>query len=98
MHCRYCNSDNSATNAFCGACGKPLGLACKACGHLNRPNSHFCGSCSAPLSVPTLPRSAAEQALRALSASGGERKHLTVIFAAISNSTALIDHTDPEEA
>ena len=36
--------------------------------------------------------------LRALAASGGERKNLTVIFADISNSTSLIDRTDPEDA
>jgi adenylate cyclase len=36
--------------------------------------------------------------LRALSASGGERKRLTVIFADISNSTGLIDRIDPEDA
>jgi adenylate cyclase len=30
--------------------------------------------------------------------SGGERKHLTVAFADISNSTGLINHVDPEDA
>jgi class 3 adenylate cyclase/tetratricopeptide (TPR) repeat protein len=98
MHCQYCNSDNSATNAFCEACGKPLGPACSACGHINRPNSHFCGNCSAPLGSAAPPRPSAEEVLRVLSASGGERKRLTVIFADISNSTGLIDRADPEDA
>ena len=98
MHCRYCDNDNSATNAFCDACGKPLGAGCSICGHINRPNSHFCGNCSAPLGAVTSPRPSAEEVLRVLSASGGERKHLTVIFADISNSTGLIDHIDPEDA
>jgi class 3 adenylate cyclase/tetratricopeptide (TPR) repeat protein len=98
MLCRYCNSDNSATNAFCETCGKPLGIACAACGHINRPSSHFCGNCSAPLAVAPSHRPTAEEVLRALSVSGGERKHLTVIFADISNSTGLIDRIDPEDA
>jgi class 3 adenylate cyclase/tetratricopeptide (TPR) repeat protein len=98
MHCRYCDSDNSATNTFCEACGKPLGQACAACGHINRPNSHFCGSCSLPLTSAASLRPATEEVLRVLSASGGERKHLTVVFADISNSTGLIDHSDPEDA
>jgi class 3 adenylate cyclase/tetratricopeptide (TPR) repeat protein len=98
MHCRYCESDNSATNAFCEACGKPLGPVCAACGHINRPNSHFCGNCSAPLGSAASPRPSAEEVLRVLSASGGERKRLTVIFADISNSTGLIDRSDPEDA
>src|SRR5262245_4335127 len=36
--------------------------------------------------------------LRALSAAGGERKWLTVLFADVKNSTALIDADDPEVA
>lgn len=97
MLCRYCNSDNGATNAFCETCGKPLGIACTACGHLNRPNSQFCGNCSSPLAPPSS-RPTVEEVLRTLSVTGGERKHLTVIFADISNSTRLIDHIDPEDA
>jgi predicted ATPase/class 3 adenylate cyclase len=100
MHCRYCDSDNSATNAFCEACGKPLEAACTVCGHINRPGSHFCGNCSAPLNPAATapPRPSADEMLRALSASGGERKRLTVIFADIHNSTGLIDNADPEDA
>jgi class 3 adenylate cyclase/tetratricopeptide (TPR) repeat protein len=98
MHCRHCDSDNSATNAFCEACGKPLEAVCTACGNINRPGSHFCGRCSAPLGPAASARPSAEEVLRALSASGGERKRLTVMFADISNSTGLIDRSDPEDA
>ena len=98
MHCRHCDSDNSATNAFCEACGKPLEAVCMACGHINRPSSHFCGRCSAPLGPAASARPSAEEVLRPLSASGGERKRLTVIFADICNSTGLIDQSDPEDA
>jgi class 3 adenylate cyclase/tetratricopeptide (TPR) repeat protein len=97
MLCRYCNSDNSATNAFCETCGKPLGIVCAACNHLNRPNSLFCGNCATPLAARSS-RPTTEEVLRVLSISGGERKHLTVVFADISNSTSLIDDTDPEDA
>jgi class 3 adenylate cyclase/tetratricopeptide (TPR) repeat protein len=98
MHCRHCDSDNSATNAFCEACGKPLEAVCPACGHINRPGSNFCGKCSATLGQTASARPSAEKVLRALSASGGERKRLTVMFADISNSTGLIDRSDPEDA
>jgi class 3 adenylate cyclase/tetratricopeptide (TPR) repeat protein len=98
MHCRHCDSDNSATNAFCEACGKPLEAVCAACGHINRPDSHFCGRCSASLGPAASVRTSADDMLRALSASGGERKRLSVIFADIHNSTALIDRSDPEDA
>ncbi len=36
--------------------------------------------------------------MRALSVTGGERKHLTIFFADISNSTGLIQFPDPEDA
>lgn len=98
MLCRHCNSDNGATNAFCERCGKPLGVACVACGHLNRPNSRFCGKCSASLGTAAPNRPSANEMLRVLSAKGGERKHLTMMFADISNSTTLIGHVDPEDA
>jgi class 3 adenylate cyclase/tetratricopeptide (TPR) repeat protein len=98
MLCRYCNIDNSAMNGFCEGCGKPLGLACVACGHINRPNSQFCGNCSAALAPAPSSRPTAGEMLRALSVSGGERKHLTVSFADIRNSTSLIDNIDPEDA
>src|SRR5579871_1608673 len=99
MFCRYCNSENSPTNAFCESCGKPFGIVCAACGHLNRLNSQFCGNCSAPLTVvPSSHRPIAGDMLRALSASGGERKNLTVSFADISDSTRLIAQSDPEDA
>jgi predicted ATPase/class 3 adenylate cyclase len=98
MLCRYCDSDNSATSAFCSACGKPLGLACIACGHVNRPDSRFCGKCSKPLE-PAAPISRpGAEILKALSVSGGERKRLTLLFADIVNSTGLIERYDPEDA
>jgi len=98
MLCRNCNSDNSATNAFCDECGKPLGTVCAGCGHLNRADSRYCGSCSAPLGAAVSQRPSTSEAFRLLSAKGGERKHLTIVFADISNSTSLIDHADPEDA
>jgi class 3 adenylate cyclase/tetratricopeptide (TPR) repeat protein len=98
MFCPYCDSDNGPTNAFCDMCGKSLGGACSACGHLNRANSRFCGNCSAPLGTATAHRPPPDEMLRLLSARGGERKQLTIVFADISNSTSLIDQVDPEDA
>jgi adenylate cyclase len=98
MLCPYCHHDNSSTNAFCTRCGKPLGLACIACGHLNQLDSRFCGKCSQPLPSAETPPSLGDEVLRSLSASGGERKRLTLVFADISNSTSLIERSDPEDA
>jgi class 3 adenylate cyclase/tetratricopeptide (TPR) repeat protein/nucleoside-triphosphatase THEP1 len=98
MHCPHCGGDNSTASAFCDACGAPLGQTCAACGHQNRPGSRFCARCSKPLALSAPPRLSSEQLLRSLSASGGERKRLTVLFADIRNSTGLIERIDPEQA
>lgn len=99
MHCPHCGRDNSSASAFCDACGAPLGPICAACGHPNRPGSRFCARCSKPLaSLATTPSQFSDQLLHSLSASGGERKRLTVLFADIRNSTGLIERIDPEQA
>jgi len=96
MLCRSCHAENNPADAYCTACGRPLESSCPRCGHVNRPDSRFCGKCSAPLDRPFL--SLVDEALRALSASGGERKRLTLLFADIVESTRLIGNRDPEDA
>jgi class 3 adenylate cyclase/tetratricopeptide (TPR) repeat protein len=98
MECPRCGSANTATNAFCEACGTPLELTCGACGNANRADSHFCGKCGSPLPSSTTVSPSSADLLRALTASGGERKHLTVLFADIRDSTSLIAGVDPETA
>ena len=100
MQCAQCGNQNKAGNDYCENCGSALGIRCDTCGRFNRPHGHFCGQCGAPL----VSKSAgfdpsAQRLLRSLSSKGGERKHLTVLFADIGNSTSLIDSLgDPELA
>ena len=98
MQCPHCGRDNSDTNSFCGGCGAPLGPKCMACGHANQIGSRFCVNCGNPISTSATPSEASDQLLRSLSARGGERKRLTVLFADIRNSTGLIATIDPEQA
>lgn len=99
MQCLRCSYENKAANEYCDGCGALLGVACRACGHFNPPNSRFCGQCSAALELRA--GRTADQSwqhhLKSLSAKGGERKRLTVLFADICNSTGLISGLgDPE--
>jgi predicted ATPase/class 3 adenylate cyclase len=98
MLCRYCDSANSAANVFCATCGKALGPVCAACGHANRPDSPYCAKCSEPLEPPSSDAHRGDIVLQALSASGGERKRLTLVFADIVNPTGLTHRRDPEDA
>jgi class 3 adenylate cyclase/tetratricopeptide (TPR) repeat protein len=84
---------------------------CNYCGFLMEPAARFCGGCGRPRSrssdtVPhtlsflqsNIPADLADRILRSGGAMLGERKHVTVIFADVRDSTALIDQLDPEEA
>src|SRR6516165_7680387 len=99
MQCLRCGRQNKATNEYCEGCGAALGIECSACHHLNGPTARFCGRCSAALK-PAAPQPVDlswQQVLTSLSAKGGERKGLTILFADICNSTGLIDSLgDPE--
>lgn len=99
MQCARCGGENKASNDYCEGCGAPLGIKCDACSHINGATSRFCGRCSAPLTLAASgsPDQSSQRILRSLSKKGGERKHLTLLFADIRNSTSLIDSLgDPE--
>jgi class 3 adenylate cyclase/tetratricopeptide (TPR) repeat protein len=98
MLCPHCGRDNSDTSSFCGGCGAPVGPKCIACGQVNRADSRFCAGCGQPLTPSAIPSQASDELFRSLTASGGERKRLTILFADIRNSTELIATVDPEEA
>jgi class 3 adenylate cyclase/tetratricopeptide (TPR) repeat protein len=97
MQCPRCSGDNSATSSFCDACGAPLNRTCAACGHINRAGSRFCGQCGARFTPSAAEVSQSSVDLLPSSDVGvEERKHVTVLFADISNSTSLIQDMDPE--
>ncbi|MEW6645429.1 MAG: adenylate/guanylate cyclase domain-containing protein [Pseudomonadota bacterium] len=75
------------------------------------PSVRFCGGCGRPKTLPSafghhaqtflqssVPAGLARHIQRSGNAILGERKHVTVVFADILDSTALIDSLDPEEA
>jgi class 3 adenylate cyclase/tetratricopeptide (TPR) repeat protein len=88
-----------------------FGRRCSHCGFAIQPAANFCGGCgrSRTLSSATdqnaltflqskVPPQLAERILHSGGAMSGERKHVTVLFADVRGSTALIDKLDPEEA
>jgi class 3 adenylate cyclase/tetratricopeptide (TPR) repeat protein len=88
-----------------------LGRRCSHCGFEIRPTANFCGGCGRSRAFGTatdqnaltflqskVPPKLAERILHSGGAMSGERKHVTVLFADVRGSTALIDRLDPEEA
>jgi class 3 adenylate cyclase/tetratricopeptide (TPR) repeat protein len=104
MRCDTCQHENTEHANFCVNCGSTLAQTCLGCGRRSPPISRFCAHCGSSLHgeerrrpLPTgMPASA--PALNTRAARDGERKRVTVLFADIDGSTALIADLDPEEA
>ena len=107
MKCPNCKADNPVTGRFCTQCGSRLPIICPRCGEPISAEGKFCGECGADLSTVTLPQSpgdfsADEGSSRSAETtegitSGGERRHLTVLFCDIVELTALAKLLDPED-
>ena len=93
MRCPQCGHENDKGTKFCGECGARLAARCASCGASNPPSNKFCGECGASLAqevgVPRFasperytPKHLAEKILTSKSALAGERKQVTVLFAA----------------
>ncbi len=91
--CASCRRENREGATFCVGCGERLDLSCPACGARREPGERFCADCGSPLSpIAFPPEPAAEKPLR-----GEQRRHLTVLFSDLVNSTRLAGELDPED-
>jgi class 3 adenylate cyclase/tetratricopeptide (TPR) repeat protein len=110
MTCTSCDHTNPDDARFCNSCGEALAVGCATCSRANPPASRFCNGCGADLTAvnvsqaseaPTprdyTPRHLAEKILRNKAALEGERKHVTVLFADLADSTELAEQLGPEE-
>ena len=103
MECPTCSFANSEGSRFCEDCGARLDSLCPKCGASWRDKQKFCRECGCDLTASH----AAPQRLVPISskldrrpqvADDGERKKITVLFADIADSTAIIENLDPEAA
>lgn len=93
MKCSNCQSDNPAGANFCGGCGSPLNIQlCPACDYENPPAFKFCGKCGVSLETEE-PNHPSTESL----GSQRERRHLTVLFCDLVDSTRLSHLMDPED-
>ena len=110
MNCPHCGFDNPSGLKFCGNCGTAFGQACPACGFENPPQFKFCGQCGAaiaaepqaPEHTEPRPRShtaepAREELVAQATTAEAERRHLTVLFCDLVDSTKLAAQLGPED-
>ena len=93
MQCPGCQSENPADARFCNKCGGQFEIACPKCKRANPPDSNFCNGCGHPLEQNEQPVEKSEPG----PSTGGERKHVTVLFSDLSGYTAMSEKLDPEE-
>jgi class 3 adenylate cyclase/tetratricopeptide (TPR) repeat protein len=82
---------------FCGQCAAPLAQACPKCGAENPAGFKFCGQCAEPITALEPTPAPASGSIAGRPESSGERRHLTVLFSDLVNSTAIAAQLDPEE-
>src|SRR5277367_2445672 len=96
MRCSSCGFENPGGKKFCSECGTVLPRGCPKCGADNATTAKFCGECGASLSSPVgapPPETPSAQQRD----SGGERRHLTVMFCDLVGSAEISARLDPEE-
>ena len=93
MRCSNCGTDNAPGSRFCNQCATPLSKRCPKCASENAPEARFCTQCAAPLDAGAPIRVVTEPH----DPLTGERRHLTVLFCDLVNSTGLAAQLDPEE-
>jgi len=107
MQCVICQHENPDGAKLCGECGARLLTTCPACRTPNNIGNKFCHECGSALPGATprfldrethTPPHLAERILTSRAALEGERKLITVLFADLKGSMALIAGKDPEEA
>jgi class 3 adenylate cyclase/tetratricopeptide (TPR) repeat protein len=96
MRCAKCGTDNREGRKFCASCGTSLAIACPKCGTSNLAGEQFCGECGAALNATEISLLKSATTPEA-SASGGERRHLTILFCDLVGSVTLTSQLDPEE-
>ena len=108
MICSTCQRENATGSRYCNGCGAALELTCAACGRGSPPDAAFCSACGARLGADApsraasdprsyTPRHLAERILRTRAALEGERKHVTVLFCDLVDSTPLAERLGAEE-
>jgi TOMM system kinase/cyclase fusion protein len=104
--CPRCQHVNLLEAQFCNACAAPLTVPCPNCGRTNPPGAAFCHACAMPLisltPTPPVVEALPDQAPVPSPAATppppeAERRHLTVMFCDLVESTHLAERLDPED-
>jgi class 3 adenylate cyclase/tetratricopeptide (TPR) repeat protein len=103
MDCSACQTANPNGAKFCVECAAPLVSLCSKCGFDNPARAKFCSNCATPLIAKSTMAPSVSDTGSSVRTSGyatppdGERRHVTVLFCDLVDSTAISAHLDPEQ-
>jgi class 3 adenylate cyclase/tetratricopeptide (TPR) repeat protein len=101
MSCPHCQAAALSNAKYCRQCGRQVGNNCPACGAANPPDSKFCGECGKALDPEKSQLSGhserCKESPKTFIVSGGERRHLTILFTDLTGYTTLMEKHDPED-
>jgi class 3 adenylate cyclase len=83
-----CARDNVPAARFRRDCGAPLHKRCARCGAQSPVAARYCTECGVAQPALEAPPPATEQ---------GERRHLSVLFCDVADSTPISERLDPED-
>jgi len=96
MLCAKCNYDNPSDALFCMTCGAKVENRCASCNTVNPADANFCRKCGASLGADA-PAKDRISSVEPFAGVEGERRHLTVLFCDLVNSTEIAAGLDPED-
>ena len=94
MRCWKCGAENPDRANFCIECASAFARRCPSCNAANPPTAKFCLECAKSLEAVGIPAAGVASARQTLD---GERRHLTLLFCDLVNSTEIAAHLDPED-
>ena len=94
MRCWKCGSENPDRAKFCIECASQFGRRCPSCKAANPPTAKFCLECAKSLERDLTTAGGVASARQALD---GERRHLTLLFCDLVNSTEIATNLDAED-
>src|SRR5882762_3245651 len=92
--CWNCGASNAEQAHFCRGCGMSLQERCPGCRAPIGSRQNFCGACGTQLTHGVSRFQPPEHLASRISPAQAERKIATLLFADITNSTAIIRDLD----